>query len=50
MNGRCCDCTLLFSFDDGYGFCECDGQIRFCTHKCPFASPPEGEEGDANRG
>ena len=43
MKGQCCDCALWFSFDDGYGFCKCDGQTRFCTHKCPFASPLEGE-------
>lgn len=45
MNARCCNCALWFSFDDGYGFCECDGKIRFCDYKCSFVSPPE-EEGE----
>lgn len=44
MKGYCCDCTLWFDLDDGYGLCECDGKIRFCTHKCPFVNPQEDDK------
>lgn len=44
MKDRCCDCALWFSYDDGYGFCECDGSTRFCTRKCQFAIQPERDE------
>ena len=41
MTEICCNCVLWTSYDDGYGFCACDGETRFCTHKCAFLYPFE---------
>lgn len=35
---------IMNKYGEGCGRCKQDGQIRFCSHKCPFAVPPEGEE------
>ena len=49
--GECYQCEhwddsqwIMNKYGEGCGRCKQDGQIRFCSHKCPFASPPEGEE------
>ena len=34
---------IMNKYGEGCGLCKLDGQITFCEHKCPFASPPEGE-------
>lgn len=48
--GECYQCEfwdssqwIMSKYGEGCGRCQMDGQIRFCTHSCPFASLPEKE-------
>lgn len=29
---------IMNKYGEGCGICKQDGQIRFCEHKCPFAT------------
>lgn len=47
---ECCNCKLwddsqyiMNYYGDGYGRCGADGQITFCSHKCPFCDQKEEE-------
>ena len=34
----CCNYECWVSYGDGYGYCACDGETRFCTQRCPYTS------------
>lgn len=34
---------IMNKYGEGCGRCTQDGQIRFCSHQCPFASDKEKE-------
>ena len=49
--GECYQCKywsndqwVMNKYGEGYGICMADGQVRFCSHKCPFMSPLDEEE------
>ena len=49
--GECYQCKhwnnaqyVMNKYGEGCGICMVDGQVRFCSHKCPFASPPDEED------
>lgn len=49
--GECYQCEywddsriIMDKYGEGCGRCRQDGQIRFCSHKCPFCSSLKKEE------
>ena len=34
---------VMNKYGEGCGICRADGQVRFCSHRCPFCHPEKEE-------